>query len=73
MTRIAAPAPPARRAVPPGVTGFTLVELMIALAIGATLLLMVRSSLHGWISRYYQRNHAQALAEALQLARAEGI
>ncbi len=53
--------------------GFTVVELMIALAIGAVLLLMAVPSYRAWIADVEVRHHVQALVEALSLARAEAI
>src|SRR5690242_17608669 len=56
-----------------GAGGFTLAELLAALAIAALLLVMASATIGTWIPRYQQRNAAQALAGALQLARGEAL
>jgi type IV fimbrial biogenesis protein FimT len=56
-----------------GSEAFTLVELLIALAITGILLTWAAAGLAQWLPRYWQQSQAQALAEALQLARAEAI
>ena len=43
-------------------SGFTLLELLCALAIAAVLLLLSGATIGGWIPRYQQRNAAAALA-----------
>ena len=53
--------------------GYTLVELLAALAIAALLLLLAGATLGTWIPRYQQRNAAAALALALQSARSEAL
>jgi type IV fimbrial biogenesis protein FimT len=53
--------------------GFTLVEIVIALAIGALLLALGGVTVQSWLPRYHQRNEVQALLEAMQLARAEAL
>jgi type IV fimbrial biogenesis protein FimT len=53
--------------------GFTLVELMIGLAIASALLLLTGMSTRSWLPRMYQRNHAEALVQAMHLARGEAI
>jgi type IV fimbrial biogenesis protein FimT len=59
------------RAPPRG--GFTLLELLCAIAIAALLLVLSGASVGSWIPRYQQRNAAAALAEALQAARGEAL
>jgi len=63
-----APAGPAARS-----RGITLPELLVALGLGALLLLLCMPSIGNWIPRYQQRNVAAALAEALQVARSEAL
>jgi type IV fimbrial biogenesis protein FimT len=53
--------------------GFTLVELMVALAIASGLLMLTGVSTRDWLPRMYQRHEAEALVHALQLARSEAI
>jgi len=58
---------------PPRAAGFTLVEVMIGLAVGAALLFAAAGSLGSWIPRAEQRNQADALVQALHHARSEAI
>ncbi|MEO8754076.1 MAG: prepilin-type N-terminal cleavage/methylation domain-containing protein, partial [Casimicrobiaceae bacterium] len=48
---------------PRAAAGFTLVELLIALAIGAILLLLALPSYRAWIADVEVRHHVQALVE----------
>ena len=60
----------------PGLTataGLTVVELLIAIAIGALLLLMAVPSYQAWIADMEVRDRVEALVEALSLARSEAI
>jgi type IV fimbrial biogenesis protein FimT len=57
----------------PGGGGFTLVELLLALAIAGMLTLASTSAFLSWLPRYHQRNQADALVQAFHLARAEAI
>jgi len=57
----------------PRAPGFTLVEVLIGLAIASALLLAATRSLGSWIPRTQQRNHAEALVQALHHARSEAI
>lgn len=56
-----------------GAAGFTLPELLVALAIAGLTLLWSVSSGAEWLAHYRQRTEAQALAQALALARSEAI
>ena len=58
---------------PPRAAGFTLVEVMIGLAVAAALLFAAAGSLGSWIPRAEQRNQADALVQALHHARSEAI
>ena len=62
---------PAR--APAAAGGFTLVELLLALTLGALLLGYSVRFAADWLPRYWQRMEAEALAGALQLARSEAI
>lgn len=53
--------------------GFTLLELMVTLALSALLLLMAVPSYHAWIEEERLLNHARLLAGSLSLARSEAI
>src|SRR5437763_5116316 len=53
--------------------GFTIIELMIALAIAGSLMVLTGTTLHSWIARYQQRNAADALVQALNLTRSEAL
>lgn len=59
----------ARAATP----GYTLIELLVALSVASSLIGLGGATVQSWLPRYYQRNHAAALAQALQLARGEAI
>jgi type IV fimbrial biogenesis protein FimT len=65
------PVPPASR--PASAAGFTLVEVLIGLAVAAGLLTMAAGALGAWIPRAQQRNQAEALVQALHHARSEAI
>ena len=60
-------------AVPRTERGTTLLELLLAITLGAVLLVLAGASVGSWIPRYQQRNVAAALAEALQVARSEAL
>ena len=62
----------ARKGARPG-SGFTLLELLCAMAIGGVLLALSGASVGSWVARYQQRNAAAALAQALQVARGEAL
>ena len=53
--------------------GRTLVELVVALAIGAVLVALAMPAYHHWIARQEQSNAATALLAALSLARTEAM
>lgn len=53
--------------------GHSLIELVIALAIGAALAGLAMPTYYHWIARYEQTNSAQALMNALNTARSEAI
>lgn len=53
--------------------GSSLAELLIALGIASSLVGLCGATVQTWLPRYYQRNQAAALAQALQLARGEAI
>jgi type IV fimbrial biogenesis protein FimT len=55
------------------VAGFTLLDLLIAIAIGAVLVLMAVPSYRAWIADIELRDRVEALVNALSLARAEAI
>jgi type IV fimbrial biogenesis protein FimT len=57
----------------PRPVGRTLIELVIALAIGAALVSLALPSYHQWIARAEQSNAAHALMQALNVARSEAI
>ena len=59
---------PARRA-----TAFTLVEMLLGLAIAALLVALALPFYGDWIADYQVLNHAQALAGTMNIARAEAI
>jgi len=65
--------PVAPGSAPPRAAGFTLIEVMIALAVAAALLFAAAGSLGSWIPRAQQRNQADALVQALHHARSEAI
>ena len=68
--------PPAtfvRRVRGAAAAGFTLVELLVVLAIGSLLLAIAAPAYGDWIASYQLRNHAEQLASSMQLARAEAI
>ncbi len=54
-------------------SGFTLAELMIGLAIAGVLLFLAGTTFQYWVPRLQQRNEAEALVQALHLARSEAI
>ena len=52
-------------------TGFSLLEILIALAVMGALMALVQPTFHDWIAKYRQLSHAQALAGAMTYARSE--
>jgi len=61
-------------ASPPAlVRGFTVVELVVALAIAAVLAIMAVPAFHDWLAAYQLANHAKHLAESMTRARTEAI
>ncbi|HST00547.1 MAG TPA: prepilin-type N-terminal cleavage/methylation domain-containing protein, partial [Usitatibacter sp.] len=56
-----------------GSRGFTLVEIFIALAIVAMLLMLVAPSMGTWIQNTRLRSAAEALSRGLQTARVEAM
>ncbi len=56
-----------------GANGWTLVELLVALAIGAALVTLAIPSYHAWIADQKLVNHARALATSMSVARSEAI
>jgi type IV fimbrial biogenesis protein FimT len=55
------------------IAGFTLLDLLITLTIGALLMLMAIPSYRSWIADMELRDRVEALVEGLGLARAEAI
>jgi len=55
------------------VSGFTLIELMIAVAIASTLMLMAVPSYQRWVQNSKIRSVAESVLHGLQAARAEAI
>jgi len=53
--------------------GWTLVELMIALALGGLMVSLAVPGYRDWIASYQLASHAEALAYSLTLARSEAI
>jgi type IV fimbrial biogenesis protein FimT len=53
--------------------GWTLVELMIALALAAIMVTLAVPGYHDWIATYQLASHAEHLANSLALARSEAI
>ncbi len=53
--------------------GWSLIELMIVLAVAALLLTAAAPQYGDWVARYQVANEAQQLAESMNLARAEAI
>ena len=62
-----------RPAVRPGAHGWTLVELLLGLAIAALLAVFALPFYGDWIADYQVLNHAQLLAGTMNIARAEAI
>ena len=64
-----------RRAVRTGLTntGWTLVELMLGLAIAGLLVILALPFYGEWIADYQVLNHAQLLAGTMNIARAEAV
>ena len=67
------PSPHRPRSVGVTQVGVTLVELVVALAIAALLLVIALPVYGDWIADYQVRNHAEALAGTMNIARAEAI
>lgn len=57
----------------PGQSGFTLIELMIALAISSTLMLMAVPNYQRWVQNSKIRSVAESVLHGLQTARGEAI
>jgi type IV fimbrial biogenesis protein FimT len=53
--------------------GLTLIELLVALALGAILLAVAVPGYAQWIATYQVRNHAEQLAGSLRHARSEAL
>jgi len=53
--------------------GFTLAELLVAIAIGALLMLLAVPGYRAWIAEMELRDRVEALVAAMSLARAEAI
>jgi len=53
--------------------GFTLVELLVVLAIGSLLLAVAAPAYGDWIAGYQLRSHAEQLASSMNFARSEAI
>jgi type IV fimbrial biogenesis protein FimT len=63
-----------RRSPPPArLAAFTLVELVVALAIAALLTAMALPSFRDWLAAYQLANHAKHLAETMTRARTEAV
>jgi len=56
-----------------GLVGWTLVELLLALAIGAALIALALPSYSAWIADQKLTNQARALATGMSVARSEAI
>jgi type IV fimbrial biogenesis protein FimT len=74
-SRAGASREPLRRgsAPPVSVAAFTLVELVVALAVAALLTAMAMPSFRDWLSAYQLANHAKHLAETMTRARTEAV
>ena len=59
--------------MPAAVRAFTLVELLVALAIVAALLAAVGPAFHDWLGAYEVANHAKHLAETMTRARTDAV
>lgn len=57
----------------PCAPGYTLLDLLVAIAVGALLLLLAVPSYRAWIADAELRDRVEALVNALSLARAEAI
>jgi type IV fimbrial biogenesis protein FimT len=58
---------------PTEASGFSLIEIMIALAVFALLVRLGLPSYHDWIAAQQLANHAHFIADTLDLARSEAI
>ena len=57
----------------PAISGFSLLELLVALVVAGLLLALAMPAYSDWLRAYHQLNQAQALARALDIARSEAI
>jgi len=73
MTSISHARPKATRANPPRGAGWTLVELLLALAIAALLSLLALPMYGDWIAESQMMNYARDLAGSMNTARSEAI
>jgi type IV fimbrial biogenesis protein FimT len=55
------------------IAAFTLVELLVALAIAALLCVLAVPAFHDWLAAYQLANHAKHLAETMTRARTEAV
>jgi type IV fimbrial biogenesis protein FimT len=60
-------------ALPTAFAAFTVVELVVGLAVAALLAAMAVPAFHDWLSAYQLANHARHLAETMTRARTEAI
>lgn len=71
--RPARPVPGSRPTLPGAARAFTIVELVIALAVSGLLAAAAAPTFHDWLSAYQLSNHAKHLAETMTRARTEAI
>ena len=65
--------PPQRSIVQRRYAAFTLVEMSVALAIAALLIVIAAPAFHNWLGAYRLANHAKHLAETMTRARTEAV
>ena len=65
--------PPQRSIVQRRYAAFTLVEMSVALAIAALLIVIAAPAFHDWLGAYRLANHAKHLAETMTRARTEAV